>query len=82
MEKEVVMFGDVVKGTIKRWRIILVVICLTTIAGILLALSGGVDSSVVALCDGTNASPPVHFNVRVYLLAIHCAYRVCGHCLL
>lgn len=40
MEKEVVMFGDVVKGTIKRWRIILVVICLTTIAGILLALSG------------------------------------------
>lgn len=47
MEKEVVMFGDVVKGTVKRWKIILTVICLTTITGILLALNSSTTEKFI-----------------------------------
>lgn len=47
MEKEVVMFGDVVKGTVKRWKIILIVICLTTITGILLALNSSTTEKFI-----------------------------------
>lgn len=47
MEKEVVMFGDVVKGTVKRWKVILIVICLTTITGILLALNSSTTEKFI-----------------------------------
>lgn len=47
MEKEVVMFGDVLKGTVKRWKIILIVICLTTITGILLALNSSTTEKFI-----------------------------------
>lgn len=47
MEKEVVMFDDVLKGTVKRWKIILTVICLTTITGILLALNSSTTEKFI-----------------------------------